>query len=78
MEGRFHLIYVVRVVSDDQRYIQLLSQSDQTLIDLGQLRDVLVALNLQEVSVAEPFLIPASRLGRRFIVAVGQKARDLG
>ena len=71
-------MHVMGVIGDHQRYIQLLSQGDQALIDLGQLGNVLVTLNLEEITVAEPLLVPTGRLGRSIIVAVGDQAWNLG
>ncbi|GIT43675.1 MAG: hypothetical protein Ct9H300mP11_16110 [Chloroflexota bacterium] len=56
------MVNIVSVVCNHQRNIQSLSQRNQTFIDLGQLRNVFRALNLQEITIAKPFFYQAADL----------------
>ena len=60
LKGRLGLSDVVGVVSDNQGNVQFPPHRDQSLIQFGKIRHVLVALQFQEISVAEQLLVPAS------------------
>ena len=76
------LMHVVGVVGGHQRQPifkpGVLRQPQQPLVDLVQLRYVLVALQLQEISFTEQLAVPASGLDRAVVVPIGQQPGHLG
>ena len=72
------LVDVVSIVGHHQRELGILSEAQQSLVYLLQLRDVLMALEFQVIAVSEQFAIPAGGFDSAFIVAVGQQPWHLG
>ena len=69
---------VMGVVGDQQRHAGIPVQPNQAVVDPGQLLNVFVPLQLQEVVLAEQLAVPADHLLGVLVIAVGQKGRHLG